>query len=236
MNNFLNPRILLSTVLLAFFTLTSTGCTESSPSQSPKPTEIAEPKAYKPTATEKLGVNENGKGLQVGQQIEELTINDMHGKPYPIKNAWQDKPALIVFYRGGWCPFCNMQVRELATNYSKLESAGVQPVLISVDAPDKSAMISAQYDIPFPVLIDPDLLAHKAFNVVFELDAATLEKYKEYGINLQDWSGKDHNSIAVASAFLIDKNGQVVVSHAPEDYTSRPSVEQLLVLIEKMEQ
>ncbi|MGI9284368.1 MAG: peroxiredoxin-like family protein [Pseudomonadales bacterium] len=195
---------------------------------------VAEPREYKPTATEKLGVNENGKGLMVGEHVEELTINDMYGKPYPIKNAWQDKPALIVFYRGGWCPFCNMQVRELAVNYDTLEEAGVQPILISVDEPDKSAMVSAKYNIPFPVLSDPNLLAHNAFNVVLKLDAATLEKYKEYGINLQDWSGKGHNSIAVASAFLIDKNGHVVVSHAPEDFASRPSVDQLLAMIEKL--
>ncbi len=235
MNKCPSSHIFLPAVLLAIFSFTSTGNAENPPSQSTNPTKFATPKPYKPTATENLGVNENNKGLKVGHHVEELTINDMHGKPYPLKNAWQDKPALIVFYRGGWCPFCNMQVRELATKYDKLKAAGVQPVLISVDEPDKSAIISAQYDIPFPVLSDPDLLAHKAFNVVLELDAATLEKYKEYGINLQDWSGKSHNSIAVASAFLIDTSGNVMVSHAPEDYASRPSVEQLLALIEKME-
>lgn len=95
-------------------------------------------------------------------------------------------------------------------------------------------MISAQYDNPFPVLSDPNLTAHKAFDVVLELDAATLEKYQAYGINLRDWSGKDHNSIAVASAFVIDQSGRVVVSHAPEDYASRPSIEQLLALISDM--
>ncbi|MGI9294804.1 MAG: peroxiredoxin-like family protein [Pseudomonadales bacterium] len=234
MKNFIRTFALPVTLLVTLFSVSANVAAATPASKTNDPLKIAEPREYKPTATDKLGVNENNKGLKVGERAEELTINDMHGKPYPIKNAWQENPALIVFYRGGWCPFCNMQVRELATNYDKLKAAGVQPLLISVDEPEKSAMVSAEYDIPFPVLSDPNLIAHNAFNVVLELDDATLEKYKEYGINLQDWSGKGHNSIAVASAFLIDTSGHVVVSHAPEDYTSRPSVEQLLALIEKM--
>lgn len=194
---------------------------------------IAKPKPFTVTAPDKLGVNENGKGLKVGSLVKDYTINDINDKPYAISQTWREKPALIVFYRGGWCPFCNMQVRELSENYAKLSAAGVQTVLISADEPDKSAMISAEYNIPFPVLSDPDLLVHKAFNVVLTLDAATVEKYKGYGINLRDWSGKDHNSFAVASAFLIDRQGRVLVSHAPEDYRSRPSTEQLLNLIKQ---
>lgn len=236
MNNFkisLAPP--LSLLVTLFTTTANIYAATPAQSQAKNTVKIAEPKEYKPTTTEKLGINENNKGLTVGDHVEELTINDMHGKPYPIINAWRDKPALIVFYRGGWCPFCNMQVRELAVNYDKLKAAGVQPLLISVNEPDKAAMLSVKYAIPFPVLSDPNLIAHNAFNVVLDLDAATLKKYKEYGINLQDWSGKDHNKIAVASAFLIDQSGHVVVSHTPEDFTSRPSVEQLLALIEQME-
>lgn len=225
-------------LLLTLPATTANSDAESSRSKA-KPSQdtvkFAEPKQHKPTATDKLGVNENNKGLTVGDHVEEITINDMHGKPYPIKNAWRDKPALIVFYRGGWCPFCNMQVRELAVNYDKLKAAGVQALLISVNEPDKAAMMSARYDIPFPVLSDPNLVAHNAFNVVLDLDAATLEKYKEHGIKLRDWSGESHNKIAVASAFLVDQSGHVVVSHAPEDFASRPSVEQLLTLIAQLQ-
>lgn len=194
---------------------------------------LAKPKEYKTTAADKLEMNENDKGLKPGEKVKEFVINDMLGKDYPIKRAWQDKPALIIFYRGGWCPYCNMQVRELSVNYEKLKDAGVQPILISVNEPDKAALMTAQYEIPFPVLSDVDLLAHNAFNVVLTLDDATLKKYKEYGINLKDWSGKDHNSIAVASTFLINTDGKVLVSHTSMDYASRPSIKQLLELVDK---
>lgn len=192
----------------------------------------ASPKPYKALDTAKLGRNEAGKGLPVGHQLTDLTLRNIDDQPYSLAQAWAEQPALIVFYRGGWCPYCNAQVRELAVRYPELEAAGVQPVLISVDRPENTAALSRQYEIPFPVLSDPDLLAHRAFNVLLTLDGTTLEKYRQYGIDLPAWSGREHHTIAVASVFIVDRQGRVQASHATADYTERPSVEQLLTLID----
>lgn len=197
------------------------------------PISLPDPRSYVAAPDSSIGVNANGKGLEVGTHIESRTIKDMTGADYVLSDAWQSKPALIVFYRGGWCPYCNMQVRELSVYYAKLQSAGVQPILISVDEPDAAALLGAQYEIPFPVLSDPDLMVHQQFNVVLTLDEETVDIYKnQYDIDLSAWSGRDHHSFAVASAFIIDTDGVVKASHAPEDYSQRPSIDQLLKLIE----
>ena len=199
-------------------------------------TMIAPPRPYNPLGNDLLGVNEDGKGLAKGAQITPFSLQDIDGNNYPIERAWSEKSALIIFYRGGWCPYCNMQIKELSDNYPRLEAAGVQPVLISVDEVDNTAKISSTYDIPFPVLSDPGLVAHTEFNVILELDPATLEKYREFGISLADWSGLDHATIAVASAFVIDQTGTVLVSHATRDYSARPSIDQLITLIKTAHQ
>ena len=194
---------------------------------------LPDPRSYVAAPDESIGINQNGKGLAAGTQIESVSVSDLYGAKYALEDAWKEKPALIVFFRGGWCPYCNMQVRELSVYHSKLQEAGVQPVLISVDEPDKSALLGAKYDIPFPVLSDPDLIVHKQFNVVLTLDKNTVDVYKnQYDIDLSAWSGRDHRSFAVASAFVVDKDGVVRVSHAPKDYSQRPSIEQLLKLID----
>lgn len=225
--NTINPFLLL-TLLITFFSAMTVSAEAIKTS-----VQISTPMQYKAISSDQLGINEKGKGLSLGTSIKSLTINDLMGKPYPLQTAWQQQAALIIFYRGGWCPFCNMQIREITTHANEFKAAGVQPILISVDTPDISAMVSAKYKIPFPVLSDPELVAHKVFNVVLTADANTLKKYKEYGIDLSLWSGKNHHSIAVASAFLIDKNGKVLFSHAPEDYSSRPSAKQLLMMIKQ---
>lgn len=195
---------------------------------------LPEPMTYEAAAEDQLGVNENGKGLEVGTEIPDLNVLDIYGNDYTLSDAWSEKPALVVFYRGGWCPLCNTQVRELSMRFDDLSAAGVQPVLLSVDAPDKSSMVEAQYDIPFPVLSDQELAAHKAFNVVLTLDKKTLLLYRGFGLVPSEWSGRDHNAIAVASAFIVDTDGKVLMSHAPEDYKTRPSVDQLIQLIRKV--
>ena len=190
------------------------------------------PLQYRAVAEQALGINENEKGLPVGQKIDSVEIVDIDGEPYQIRQAWSEKTALIVFYRGGWCPYCNFQLRELAKKHEQLEAAGLQVVAISADTADKAATTLAQFDIPYPILSDPKLIAHEAFNVVLQVDDERLEWYKSKGLFLKDWSGQEHNKVAVASAFIVDRQGRVLFSHAPIDYATRPSIDQLLSVID----
>ncbi len=190
------------------------------------------PLQYRAVAEQALGINENGMGLPVGQKIDSVEIVDIDGEPYQIRQAWSEKTALIVFYRGGWCPYCNFQLRELAKKHEQLEAAGLQVVAISADTADKAATTLAQFDIPYPILSDPKLIAHEAFNVVLQVDDERLEWYKSKGLLLKDWSGQEHNKVAVASAFMVDRQGRVLFSHAPTDYATRPSIDQLLSVID----
>lgn len=207
-------------------------CSDTPPPPAKATVNLAEAKQYQALPDDQLGVNENAKGLAPGTKLGSIELSTMAGKPYDLSAAWQQKPALIIFYRGGWCPFCNAQVRELSQNYEKLAAAGVQPILISVDAPDKAALIDSVYDIPFPVLSDTELLAHFAFNVALELEFNDLIKYKSYGVTPSDWSNAKHNTIGIASAFIVDQQGLVRFSHAPANFSSRPSVPQLLTIID----
>ena len=186
------------------------------------------------TAEEVLGTNEDNLGLRPGSKIPEFTINSITGDAVTLSDLLKNAPVLVVFYRGGWCPYCNFQVRELAQHYPEFETRGVTPVLISADKPEASAMVKSGYDIPFPVLSDPDLNAHEAFDVVLEVDPGTYELYKNYGINLEEWSGKKHHKIALTSAFLIDKSGTVQWAHVSKDYKTRPSPEQFLKVIDNL--
>jgi len=190
------------------------------------------PLQYRAVAEQALGINESGKGLPAGQRIDSVEIADIDGEPYQIGQAWSEKTALIVFYRGGWCPYCNFQLRELAKKHEQLEAAGLQVVAISADTADKAATTLAQFNIPFPILSDPKLIAHEAFNVVLQVDDERLEWYKSKGLFLKDWSGQEHNKVAVASAFIVDRQGRVLFSHAPIDYATRPSIDQLLSVID----
>jgi peroxiredoxin len=184
------------------------------------------------TATAALGTIAPGVGVKVGTKVADFAVNTHLGKPVTLKELLAQGRTMVVFYRGGWCPYCNVQIHALTEAWPAFQQRKVTPVLISVDRPDASSLAQRRYEIPFPVLSDPDLHAHQAFKVVLDVDAATVKKYQGYGIDLEQWSGRDHHKIAVAAVFLLDSDGVVQWAHASKDFKTRPSPEQLLAVID----
>lgn len=193
----------------------------------------AQPREYDEMAEELLGTRQSELGIENGTDVTGLTIQTAEGKDLSLDTLFADEPLMLIFYRGGWCPFCNAQIRELAQRYSEFEEVGVEIAVISVDKPDASTLTKSAYNVPFPVLSDQDLIAHEAFNVVFEVSKEEAKQIMERrGRDLTEWSGRDHLSYAVASSFLIGTDGEVKWSTVVEDFRSRPTPEQLLEAIE----
>ncbi|MDY6994140.1 MAG: peroxiredoxin-like family protein [Pseudomonadota bacterium] len=190
-------------------------------------------KTVMPPADAELGQAEAGLGLAVGTQVSAFTVKTYEGKPITFNELLKQAPLLIVFYRGGWCPYCNFQVREMVQAYPQFKQAGVVPVLISVDEVHGAVLLEKTYNIPFPVLSDPDLIAHKIFQVVLTVDEATVKRYRnEFDIDLEAWSERQHHQIGIPGFFLIDKASIVQWRHVNRDYKVRPSTEQLLTVIQ----
>jgi len=184
------------------------------------------------TSEADLGTRVAGAGLAEGATVPPFSVQTAAGEAMTLSRLLERAPLLIVFYRGGWCPYCNVQIRQLTKAYPEFRERGVEPVLISVDRPSAAALAERSFEIPFPVLSDPDLAAHEAFDVVLEIDAATRKRYAEFGIDLEKWSGRKHHKIARTSAFLIARDGRVEWAHVSDDYKTRPSPEQLLAVID----
>jgi len=181
---------------------------------------------------DKLGTQVEGKGLKVGTRAPKVKLQNIAGETVALQELYSKGPVLVVFYRGAWCPYCNYQVHALTEAYPEFQSIGVTPVLISVDKPDTAATTEAAYKVPFPLLSDSALEAHRAFNVVHQVDGEELQKLQGYGIDLEKYSGQTHHSIAVPSAFIVVK-GVVRWVHADPDYATRPTAAQLLEVSRK---
>ena len=189
-------------------------------------------KEFAQPANDKLGSLPEGVGVPLGQPAADATVFDAQGKAASLAALWKDGPIVLVFYRGGWCPFCNFQVRSIARAYPEFQKRGVTPVMISVDRASEAAKTRATYQIPFPVLSDPDLVAHKAFKVLQPIEAEKVAKMKERGMDLEASSGKTHHTVAVPAIFIIDKNGRVRWAHADRDHKTRPKTAQLLSVLD----
>ena len=102
------------------------------------------------------------------------------------------------------------------------------PVFVSVDEVDPAALTEAKYEVPFPLLSDPEAKVLEAFNVVHELTPDEYERLRGFKIDVESYSGKKHHKIARAALFLVAKDGTVLWAHADKNYKKRPSLDQVL--------
>jgi peroxiredoxin len=184
------------------------------------------------TPEERLGTRPAGSGLAPGDVAPDASMTNISGETVTLSSLYAKGTTLVVFYRGGWCPFCNLQLHELAKRNADFQARGVSLVAISVELPSEESKTQAQHGITFPMLSDPKLEAHSLFNVVHRPDRKEISALKGFGVDLVARSGQKHQRFAVPGVFLVSKQGVVLWSHVDEDYTTRPSADQLLHRIE----
>jgi len=190
------------------------------------------PKETVATPADKLGTLAPGTGVAVGQHVPDVRARDLDGKDVELADLLGRGPLLLTFYRGGWCPYCNFEIREMTRAFPEYQKRGVLPVAVSVDKPEESAKTTATYTIPFPVLSDGDLSFVDGFHVANHLDEAMLAKMKSFGVDTERASGKAHHTIAIPALFLVDKQGVVRWAHDDPNITVRPSTAQILAAID----
>jgi peroxiredoxin len=171
---------------------------------------------------------------QVGDAAPPIVLTDQHGAMFDVATLLAKGPVVVTFYRGGWCPFCNIQLHDLGAAKAEFDKRGVKLVAISVDKPSEEAKMQAKDGVPFPMLSDPKLVALKGFKVVHVADEEQIKKMTGFGIDLTSYSGETHKSFAVPAVYLVDKTGVVRFAHVDEDYKTRPSVKQLLGVADKL--
>lgn len=189
---------------------------------------VSGPRAYTEASESELGQLEDGYGIAAGGQAPDATLSSIHGEDITLSDLWQDQNVMLIFYRGGWCPYCNAQIRDITVKYDQFSERSLLPVLVSVDEPDAASLVSAAYDVPFPIMSDSDLDGHSAYNVVLTVTEREYEARLARGTDMEAFSGTDHHSMAVPSTFLIEKGGELLWSHVDVDFRVRPSAKQLL--------
>jgi peroxiredoxin len=185
------------------------------------------------TPPDKLGTAPSGFGLKVGDKAPDASLPDVSGTTVSLASQFAQGPTLLMFYRGGWCPFCNLQLHEYSGAKADFDKRGVRIVAISVDKPSEEAKTQAKQGVPFPMLSDPKLVALQAYRVVHVPGDAEKKGLAGYGLDLSAYSGESHSEFAVPAIFLIDRDSTVRFVHVDEDYKTRPSAKQMLAIVDR---
>lgn len=170
----------------------------------------------------------NATTLKVSASIPDVKLRTEDDKEVSLRKLVSEKPTVLIFYRGGWCPFCNRHLQSLAGIEDDLNKAGVQLLAISMDQPSKLKATPDREKLHYRLLSDSDAAAATAFGIAFKVDDKTVEKYKGYGINLDAASGKDHHILPHPAVFVADTSGKIRFAHVNPDYKVRLEPKKIL--------
>lgn len=171
------------------------------------------------------------RALAVGQPAPALSLNDALGRPVALAELWRQGPLVIVFYRGGWCPYCNLELRAWQQGLDELRASGAKLVAISPQTPDNSLSSAEKNALSFPVLSDSALQAATAFGVGFTLPPELVELYASVGNDLPTLNGNGQWVLPVPGTFVVGRDGRIAYAHVEADYRERAEPAEVMNLI-----
>jgi peroxiredoxin len=165
--------------------------------------------------------------LVVGDHAPAFSVQFADGKPYRFDPKLLSGPQIVIFYRGGWCPYCNMQLSDMRLVEPKLRASGFEIVFLSTDRPQLLYTSPKEKDLKYTLLSDSQMQAAEAFHVAYKLDDATYARQLQYGVNLEKTTGTQKHELPVPSVFIIDKSGMIRFVYSNPDYTVRLGADDL---------
>lgn len=158
----------------------------------------------------------------------DVSLRALDGEALSSHDALQGKPAVVVFFRGGWCPYCNRQLGALRKITGELSEMGYQLIAVSPDRPAALQDDIEKNELDYRLLSDSSAALIKALAIAFRVDAATREKYHGYGIDLEQASGETHHLLPVPSVYIVDAQNTIRYQYSNPDYKVRLDNEGLL--------
>jgi len=178
--------------------------------------------------------------IAVGQVAPRFEVRTVENKPFVFDPRELERPVVLITFRGGWCPFCNMHLSELKDVVSDIDALGVDVLFLSGDRPDllySTLSRETQEDIAgldYTILSDADVQAAVALGVAFKASQRTIDRRKEKGQDIDDSSMLRHGVLPVPAVFAIGQDGVVAFAYANPDYKVRLPADELLAVIKGM--
>lgn len=172
--------------------------------------------------------------LKVGDSVPAFTVRTMENEAFDFGPSSLRRPVVLISFRGGWCPYCNMHLSELRTVIPDIRAMGFDVLFISNDRPEllySSLKNETQEDIEgldYTILSDADLNAASALGTAFRRPDALVNYLEEKGKDYAGSSIDKHGALAVPAVYIIDIDGLIVFDYVNADYKVRLSESELL--------
>ncbi len=172
--------------------------------------------------------------LKAGTKMPVFKLKDATGKTVGSDDLLKQGNLVVVFYRGSWCPFCNLYLRNLQKNLAQIKEAGGNLVAISVENPDNSLTVAKKNELNFTVLSDPALIVARKFGIVYQMPKETDELYKSHGLDVAKHNEMERAELPLAATYVVNRNGEIFYAFLESDYKKRAAPETIIETLLKI--
>ncbi|WP_109829376.1 peroxiredoxin-like family protein [Reichenbachiella versicolor] len=168
--------------------------------------------------------------IQKGKTLPEFKLSNQKNEQVSLTD-FQDDFLVVSFYRGGWCPYCNLELRALQGVLPKLRELNADLIAISPETPDNSLTTTEKNELSFSVLSDIDNLYAKSLGLVFQMPEDLSELYHSFGLHVDKHNGNEDYELPMPATFVLNRERKIIYSFVAEDYTVRLDPDRIIEVI-----
>jgi peroxiredoxin len=161
------------------------------------------------------------RALGSGDSVPDFELPNQHGEPRRLRDYLAESPLVLNIYRGGWCPYCNMEMKALHDVQPEIEARGARLIGMSPETPDRAMSTAERNGMTIDILSDAGNKVAEQMGLVFSLPEALRAIYEKFGIDLPAYNGDDSFRLPVPATYIIGQNGVIVYGFVNADYTLR---------------
>ena len=187
-------------------------------------------------AIDELESSEDGEGLSKGEKAPNFNLTDARGERVELYEQLKQGPVVLTFYRGGWCPYCNMELRAYQQIVDEIYGEGAKLIAISPQTPDHSLTTQEKNELEYHVLSDVGNEVANQYNLVYELPDYLVDVYKDKGLQVNEHNRDNTWTLPVSATYIIAEDGKIVYEYTKKDYKDRAEPSEVLEELKKLKQ
>ncbi|NRS89966.1 peroxiredoxin [Flavobacterium sp. 7E] len=157
----------------------------------------------------------------------DFSLTNATGKEVKLSDYLKKGPVVLTWYRGGWCPYCNMTLHYLQEQLPNIQLKGANLLVLTPELPDKSMSTAEKHHLQFEVLSDVGNKVAKEYGIVFKLTDDVAASYQK-GFDLHGYNGDESDELPLAATYVIGQNGKIVYTFLDAEYRNRAEADDIL--------
>ena len=197
------------------------------------PAEVAA--AIQRAIDELVETGQSARALKTGSRVPSFTLPDAEGKIVSSTDLLAKGPLVITFYRGVWCPYCNMDLQAIEAAAAEIRARGASLVAISQQTPANSRKSQRDNGLSFPILVDRGGEVAAAFGLRWLVPDDLRDIHSKLGADLPTFNGEPSWTLPMPARYVIAPDGMIAYGEVNPDYTHRPEPSDLFPTLERLQ-